>query len=465
MSVEHDPPQEIDSDLPAALPENADGLSALDRVQARWNREHWHSQEGPRDRAHAAMVKASVGQITEADFERILLEERLRDAELFAIRAQRPKAPAIHESTREMSAPVIEAALLSRLGHESLAEKTLGPQAMQRGRDLRATHILDILKAALQLEDRPLPATPDAMIRAAFSTASVPNILSNVANKLLLSAYTAFPSAARMIARKLTANDFKTHTGVRLTGDATMKPVGPAGELAHGTLTDAAFTFSVGTFGRIFGLNRQELRNDDLSAFEQLPRILGRGAALALEDAFCTLVLANTSTFFGTGNNNYISGADTALSLTALGKGVETMLKQVDADGNPTNVVPRYLLVPPELKATADALYRSTTVVLAGSTDARLPGANTFFGLHEPATSPYLSNSGYTGNSATAWYLFGDPADVAAFGIAYLDGLENPVIEQVEQAPDVLGIGWRGYLDFGVCQIDSRGGVRSKGAA
>jgi hypothetical protein len=65
--------------------------------------------------------------------------------------------------------------------------------------------------------------------------------------------------------------------------------------------------------------------------------------------------------------------------------------------------------------------------------------------------------------SHTAWYLFGDPADIAAFGIAYLDGNEQPTVEAAPQCPDVLGEGWRGYFDFGVCQLDPRGGVKSEG--
>jgi hypothetical protein len=53
---------------------------------------------------------------------------------------------------------------------------------------------------------------------------------------------------------------------------------------------------------------------------------------------------------------------------------------------------------------------------------------------------------------------------VAAFGIAYLNGSEVPVIEDAPLPGNVLGIGWRGYLDFGVCQVDSNGGVKSTGA-
>ena len=93
-----------------------------------------------------------------------------------------------------------------------------------------------------------------------------------------------------------------------------------------------------------------------------------------------------------------------------------------------------------------------------------MPGANTFFGLAEPIVSPYLSNGNYSGYSATAWYLFGTPSDVAAFGIAYLDGKETPTIETADTDFNTLGTQHRGYFDFAVCQIDEKGAVKAAGA-
>ena len=72
--------------------------------------------------------------------------------------------------------------------------------------------------------------------------------------------------------------------------------------------------------------------------------MFGRGAALAQEDAFWKLVLANTNTFFSAGNNNYLAvGAnDSRLNMEGLGCAVSLMMKQVDDVGLPINVVPRF---------------------------------------------------------------------------------------------------------------------------
>jgi hypothetical protein len=56
------------------------------------------------------------------------------------------------------------------MGHETLAEKQLGPQAAQQARDMRVTSLVDLCRAALQLDGRDAPSGREALIRAALST-------------------------------------------------------------------------------------------------------------------------------------------------------------------------------------------------------------------------------------------------------------------------------------------------------
>lgn len=390
-------------------------------------------------------------------------------AELEILRASRATGPAIHAGHAPLSAEVLEAAI--RLGtseRQSAVEKGYKPEVLDRAFKMRRIGLRGLIDECCRLDGRqvlPSYASEKEVIRNAFSTSSLPGILGNAMNKTLLDAYAAVPSVAKQIAKKLNANDFKTHTGYRLTGDSVMKEVGEGGELQHGTLGEQSFTYSVDTFGRIFGITRQMMVNDDLGALMGIPQMLGRGAALAIEKAFWTLVLANTGTFFGSGNENYFEGASTPLGIDSLGDAVQLFSDQVDADGEPIAAVPKFLVVPTALEALAWELFKATGIVLTETTTAVRGNANIYAGRFQPLPTPYLNNSSYTGYSATAWYLFGDPNDVAAFGIAYLNGIEQPTIEETDQAPDVLGTGWRGYIDFGVCQLDPRGAVKSKGAA
>lgn len=412
----------------------------------------------------AAKIRANAIKAgwTDAELEVALLKAENAALKLEGIRADRPRGFEITSGRQGAGdREIIQAAFFRHLGQEAAGERLLGEDAMEAGAMLRATSMMDIFKAVLTAESRDIPASRDDIIKAGFSSTNLPGILSDSANKLLLDSYRSFPSVARLIAAKLSANDFKQHTGLRLTGDTKLLEVGAAGEIKSGVLTDQSYPFKVSTFARLLKLTRQEVINDDLSAFGQLPLLLGRGAAIALEELFWQLVLLNTGNFFHANNANLI---DDVLDSDGLGAAVEAMLKQVDDQGHPVNVIPRFLVVPPELKKTADELFRSTfTNTGGGSSATQVPNANVFFGLYEPVTSPYLSNASYTGNSGTAWHLFGSPADVAAFGIAYLSGQESPVVEQVDLPATELGIGFRGYLDFGVCQVDPRGAIKSSG--
>jgi len=394
-----------------------------------------------------------------------------RQTELEVMRAQRPTGPAIQVIDKGADSRVLEAAIRSA-GEESEGALTAeyGAQTLERAERFRKIGFRGLFELCCRAEgvSYPMPASvaDNEFIRAAFSTASLSGILGNTANKSMWAAYRSVDSAARTVAKKLSTNDFKQQTGYRLTGDFVMKEVGQDGELKHATIDEESFTYQVKTYGRIFGITRQMAVNDDLGAFTEIPRMIGRGAALALEDAFFTLVLANTGSFFSTANKNYVEGASYVLGSEGLKKAVETFRKQTDADGNPIAMIPKFLLVPPEIEATADELYVSTNVNTGGSsTKEKVPNRNVYAGKYTPVVSPYLSNSNYTGYSATAYYLLADPADAASFGIAYLNGVERPTIEDAPLRSDLLGRAWRGYFDFGVCQVDKRAGVKMKGAA
>lgn len=420
------------------------------------------------DNANQLRASAINGEVPLAD-----IPGRVRDlAELKAMREERPnhgqRVPAGHVRGTETNPSIIEAGLALYVGVPNI-ESQYDERTLDAANRLPINSMLDLCRIVATAEGKPFQTrNADSVIKAAFSTTVFSDLLSNVANKSLEDAYKAFPSAARIIAKKLTANDFKQHTGVRLTGDTIFEKVGAQGELKHGLLTDSSFNYQIDTYGKTFGLDRQALRNDDLSALDEIPRMLGRGAALAIEEVFWTLVLANTGSFFSVGNNNLLTGAGSDLDAASLGDAVQLFLEQTDAEGKPIGVTPRFLCVPPALKTTADELFVSRTLNVGGGSataDDRLPGENVLFGKYQPLVSPWLgANGGLSGGTDTQWYLFGDNRDVAAFGIAYLDGNEKPVIETKEQDPSKLGIIFRGYTDFGVCQIDNKGSVKSDGA-
>jgi phage major head subunit gpT-like protein len=296
---------------------------------------------------------------------------------------------------------------------------------------------------------------------SAFSTLSLPGILSNVANKFLRAGFDAVESTWRQIGAIRSVRDFKQVSSYSLTGGFVYEEVPPGGELKHTTAGETAYTNQAKTYGRMFGIDRRDLINDDLDALTAVPRRLGRGGALKLNEVFWGEFL-NNAAFFTPANRNYAEGPETALGIDALTQAEQVFLDQTDPDGHPLAVAPAVLLVPNALYVPAAQIMNSTELRDPSSTK-KTPVANPHAGKFRPVRSSYLSNPKYTGHSGKAWYVLADPADMPVIEVAFLNGQQQPTVESADADFNTLGIQMRGYHDFGVAKQEPRGGVKMKG--
>jgi len=394
--------------------------------------------------------------------------------ELEVLRASRPKAPAVQVRDNAVTGTVLEAACMLSAGlgeaEKLYDEKTLDG-ASRRFRGHIGLQEL-ILEAAWAngYTGRNFRDSREALrfafgkdVQAGFSTVDIGGILSGVANKFLLEGFFSVERVWRSICAVRNVSDFKTVTSYRLIGKDQYEPVAPGGELKHGTLGQEQYTNKADTFGLLLSIDRRDMINDDLGAITTVPRKLGRGSGLKINDVFWTIFLANSS-FFTTGNKNYLTGADTALTIDGLTKAEVAFLDQVDSDGKPIGVMPAILLVPTALSAMGTQLFKSVEI-RDTTASTKYPVANPHQGKFRAEVSRYLSNSKYTGNSAKAWYLLADAADLPVIEVAFLNGQESPTIETAEADFNVLGIQMRGFHDFGCALQDPRGGVKAKGEA
>jgi hypothetical protein len=394
------------------------------------------------------------------------------------------EGPAIHVSKRdEMSPTVIEAGLALTMGMPNV-EKHYKPEVLEAAdKNYKNIGIQQVLLMAASANGMPISAgqrvhngnlrqvlkraMPDVEANS-FSTlgVSVSNILSNVATKELVAGYEEQDNTWQEISQIKPVRDFKKVTTYRLLDDMQYEPLGPGGEIKHGTVSQESYERQAKTYAKMFALTREDIINDDLGAFDDLRTRLGAGAAMKMRDIFWSTFLDNGS-FFTSGRGNYISGATTNLGADGVGLGLGLKafrtMKSAEADGaKRLGGEPVLLLVPPELETVARQLYTATNLV-GGSTT--VVNANIYQNKYVPVVVSQLSESGFTGNSATAWYLFRAKAVYAAMVVSFLNGQQSPVVESADADFNTLGIQFRGYHDFGVDKAEYVAGVKSKGAA
>jgi len=399
--------------------------------------------------------------------------------ELEILRADRPTvagAPAIHAPDNTVTGHVLEAACMMTAGLSGLDDRY-----EERALDVAATRF----RGGIGLQELLLEAAwangytgrsfrdsrsvlrfafkPDLAAAAGVSTINIGGILSNVANKFLLEGFFSVERTWRNITAVRNVSDFKTVTSYRLVGKDQYEIVAPGGELKHGTLGEEQYTNKADTYGLLLSVDRRDIINDDLGAITTVPRKLGRGSGLKINDVFWSVFL-NNAAFFSAGNNNFLAGAQTALSIDGLTTAETAFMDQVDSDGKPIGIMPAILLAPTALSAIGTQLFKS--LELRDTTaSTKFPVANPHQGKFRVEVSRYLGNAQFAGSSTKAWYLLAEPADLPVIETAFLNGQESPTIETAEADFNVLGVQMRGYHDFGVNLQDARGGVKSKGEA
>jgi len=419
-----------------------------------------------------AVRRICAGQYPEIEARAIRDGWTEQRTELEVLRSARPAAPAMHVVNNTVNGAVLEAACLLS-ARAANVEAAFEPQTLElASRRFRGGIGLQelILEAAwangytgrnFRDSREVLRSAFGHSIEAGLSTIDLGGILSNVANKYLLEGFFSVERVWRNICAVRNVSDFKTVTSYRLIGKDQYEQVAPGGELKSGTLGNEQYSNKADTYGLVLTIDRRDLINDDLGAITTVPRKLGRGSGLKINDVFWTTFLNNGS-FFSVGNKNYVSGADTALGIDGLTKTEVTFLEQVDSDGKPVGLLPAIMLLPTALSAMGSQLNKSLEM-RDTTANAKFPVANPHQGKYRPEISQYLANALYPGFSSKAWYLLANPTDLPVIEVAFLNGQESPTIETAEADFNTLGVKMRGFHDFGVALQDPRGGVKAKG--
>lgn len=295
--------------------------------------------------------------------------------------------------------------------------------------------------------------TADALVTRALNTTSdFPYLMQDALNKTLRVAYEAAPSGLKRVARETSVADFRTKHRLQL--DSTgfeLEQVNEDGEFKRDTMVDSDATYAVSTYGKIFGISRQALVNDDLGAFNDIARRLGIAAGQFEANFLANLLLANSGDgqtmsdgkplFDPTHNNMVGSGSGAVPSVTTLAAARLAMRHQVGIGGGLIAVTPAYLVVPAELETGAEQLVTQIRPIQVGD-------VNPFSTLVGIVVEPRLP--------AYGWYMVASPGEIDGLEFCYLAGQPGPQVE-ARLGFDVDGLETRIRLDYGGGFVDWRG--------
>lgn len=367
-------------------------------------------------------------------------------AEKARIEAGRPGAPAIIDlkaSAPKDAKTVAAAACMGAAMPDSTVEAQFRGVDLDAAHDLGVTRLSDIF-AAFGYEYRPGNGTSmEKALRAAFSNADIPNVLSNVAHKFALAGFGAVGEDWRKVSRAVPVTDFKAVKGVRLVMGGLLKPLAKGGELRHVDLSDEARSIQAATKGSIIGITREDLINDDLGVLSEIPERFGQMAGRTINrDVFAALTALSASDF-GANTTGALS-LDTLASAYALAMGIR------DMNDDPVGPLPDKILCSPSNFITARGIYQLERITIGSKSYVD----NTMRNLLEPLSSPYLSG--------TAYWLFNSAFPLV--DVAFLNGVQAPVIETANADFAQLGIEMRCYFDYGAAAGEVKAALYSTGA-
>jgi len=290
--------------------------------------------------------------------------------------------------------------------------------------------------------------------RALHSTSDFPLLLSNVANKTLRDAYAEAPMTWMPLVREVELADFKEVTRLQLGDAPSLEAVPESGEFKRGTIGEAKEAYKLGTYGKVVAITRQVIVNDDLGAFTRVPALMARAAADLQSDIVWAIIGQNQTMADGSGlfhaDHSNLAAVAAVIGVDSVGKGRESMRKQVGLGGRLINVQPQYLVVPTSLETKAQQFTAAIQPVQTSE-------VNPFSGSLQVIAEPRLDSY-----SLTAWYLAASPAQIDTIEVAYLAGERGPQVSSREGF-DVDGVELKIRLDFAARALEYRGMFKNAG--
>ncbi len=294
-------------------------------------------------------------------------------------------------------------------------------------------------------------------------------------NAQLLEMQKAVDVSFRNWTRPISVNDFKSNPLPAL--EAPVRNLQERGQhegLPVTYLGESNYTIQAKNYADSLELTRQAIINDALGVFNSVPEIFSRAAMMTAEylaTSKIAVAAGADTTLFPTDNTNG-NYTTTELSVAGVIAAANKMAIQTDTNGNPLNLQPKGIMVPPALRMKALEIVKALTVErydLSSEIGYKTSGNNPLAGLEISVNTqiPVISSSNTYHDKQ--WYLYADPMQNRPT-VAFATLRSNPAPRIYRKAPDaqIIGggmdtfsyvmstIGYKVEWDIGVSQIDYR---------
>lgn len=286
-----------------------------------------------------------------------------------------------------------------------------------------------------------------------MGSSDMPLILGNTVARRLRDDYNEMAPTWPQFCSRATASDFKEMTVVALAGKVAFEDILEHGEYTRGSMVEESEKYKVKKSGRVIALTMEMMMNDDLGAFNRIPRMIASAARAKEADTVYGILtgnpnMADGSALFSSAHSNVASAAGVP-SETTLSAALETMYAQTGINGEPINVLPKYLIHGPKNLVTVKKIL-STDMLASKSGDI-----NVFKGEFIPVMDQHITDKG--------WFLLSESGMCDTIEYAYLDG-EEGIYTETRNGFEVDGIEIKARLIFGAAAIDYRGMYKNAGA-
>ena len=303
----------------------------------------------------------------------------------------------------------------------------------------------DIAKVALGMNSRSF---------SGLSTSDFPNLMSDVANRVLTDAHAEAEVTWNIISDIVDAADFRPINLVDMGGFPELQLVGENGEYKDVKFEEGKESYVVRRRGNMFRLTYEMVRNDDLRAFLRIPKMFGSAAHRTVNNAVYGLLssdptMGDGKKLYHASRENLVTGDFRGIpSVSALSEGRRLMRRFKDLGGKAAlNLSPKFLVCGSKHENNVDVILAS-----AGLPQEHMSSTvtNPWKGRLTPVIDAVLDS--YDEN---AWYLMPAVNSSPVIEVAFLDGEQTPYLDS-ELDFDSDGIKYKCRHSFGAGLVGSR---------